>query len=289
MISDLHIDRWLREDLGHHDVTNDVPGETTGRLVAKEAGTVAGLEAACGVFEYLDVDVLEALEDGTEVDVGDVVLRVEGPTRDVLRGERVAVNLAGHASGIATRTARAVEAARQGGESGRTRIAATRKTTPGLRGLEKRAVVAGGGDTHRLDLSHMVMVKDNHVAEMGLDAAVSHFRERVSFATKIEVEVESPAQAVRAAKAGADIVLLDNMDPETVEEALAALEDGEFRVGDGDSTGANRVLTEASGGITLETVPAYAATGVDVISMGSLTHSAPSLDLSFRTGPSSPS
>ncbi|MFC7214638.1 carboxylating nicotinate-nucleotide diphosphorylase [Saliphagus sp. GCM10025334] len=289
MISDLQIDRWLREDLGHHDVTNDVPGETTGRLVAKEAGTVAGLEAACAVFEYLDVDVFEALEDGTEVDVGDVVLRVEGRARDVLRGERVAVNLAGHASGIATRTARAVEAARQGGGSGRTRIAATRKTTPGLRGLEKRAVVAGGGDTHRLDLSHMVMVKDNHVAEMGLEAAVSHFQDRVSFATKIEVEVESPAQAVRAAESGADIVLLDNMDPETVEEALAALEDGGFRVGDGDSTGADRVLTEASGGITLETVSAYAATGVDVISMGSLTHSAPSLDLSFRTGRPSPS
>ncbi|UTF54098.1 carboxylating nicotinate-nucleotide diphosphorylase [Natronosalvus rutilus] len=281
MISDLQIERWLREDLGHHDVTNDVPGETTGRLVTKEKGTVAGLEAACAVFEYLDVDVLEALEDGTEVDVGDVVLRVEGSARDVLRGERVAINLAGHASGIATRTAGAVAAARQ--ESEHVRVAATRKTTPGFRGLEKRAVVAGGGDTHRLDLSHMVMVKDNHVAEMGLEAAVSHFRERVSFATQIEVEVESPAQAVRAAEAGADIVLLDNMAPETVEEALAALEDGEFRASR-DSTGADRVLTEASGGITLETVPAYATTGVDVISMGSLTHSAPSLDLSFRTG-----
>ncbi|MFC7232221.1 carboxylating nicotinate-nucleotide diphosphorylase [Saliphagus sp. GCM10025308] len=284
MISDLQIERWLREDLGHHDVTNDVPGETAGRLVAKEPGTVAGLEAAVSVFEHLGVDVLESLEDGTEVDVGDVVLRVEGPARDVLRGERVAVNLAGHASGIATRTARAVVAARQGGESGHTQIAATRKTTPGLRGLEKRAVVAGGGDTHRLDLSHMVMVKDNHVAEMGLEAAVSHFRERVSFATKIEVEVESPAQAVRAAEAGAEVVLLDNMDPETVEEALAALEDGGFRSGRSDSTDTDRVLTEASGGITLESVPAYAATGVDVISMGSLTHSAPSLDLSFRTG-----
>ncbi|MCU4740784.1 carboxylating nicotinate-nucleotide diphosphorylase [Halobacteria archaeon AArc-m2/3/4] len=270
MITDTDIERWLREDVGHHDVTNQVPGETTGRLVAKEAGTVAGLEAAGAVFEYLSCDVTETLEDGTRVEAGERVLRVEGPARDVLRGERVAVNLAGHASGIATRTRRVVDVART--DSDDVRIAATRKTTPGLRGLEKRAVVAGGGDTHRLDLSHMVMVKDNHVTEMGLEGAISHFRERVSFATKIEVEVETVADASRAAAAGADIVLLDNMHPAAVREAVEAL--AEYP----------HVLAEASGGITLETVSAYAATGVDVISMGSLTHSAPSLDLSFYTG-----
>ncbi|MFC6730057.1 carboxylating nicotinate-nucleotide diphosphorylase, partial [Natronoarchaeum mannanilyticum] len=152
-------------------------------------------------------------------------------------------------------------------------IAATRKTTPGLRGVEKRAVVAGGGDTHRLDLSHMVMVKDNHVAEMGLEEAVTHFREKASFATKIDVEVESPEDAPRAADAGADVVLLDNMTPAETREAVDLL-----RETDPD------VLAEASGGITVETVPEYAATGVDVISMGALTHSASTLDLSFRTG-----
>ncbi len=270
MITNAQVERWLREDVGHHDVTNLVPGETAGRLVAKESGVVAGLEAATAVFDYLGVDVLESLEDGTPVESSDEVLRVEGPARAILRGERVAVNLAGHASGIATRTRRVVDRARA--ESDDVRIAATRKTTPGLRGLEKRAVVAGGGDTHRLDLSHMVMVKDNHIAEMGLEGAIDHFRERSSFATQLDVEVESVEDAPRAAAAGADIVLLDNMTPAETGDAVDLL--AEY---DG-------VLTEASGGITLETVDDYAATGVDVISMGSLTHSAPSLDLSFRTG-----
>ncbi|SFB68512.1 nicotinate-nucleotide pyrophosphorylase [carboxylating] [Halobiforma haloterrestris] len=271
MITDAQVERWLREDVGHHDVTNHVPGETTGRLVAKEAGVAAGLEAAEAVFDYLGVDVVGRLEEGTAVDPGDVALRVEGPAREVLRGERVAVNLAGHASGIATRTRRAVDEART--ESDDVRIAATRKTTPGLRGLEKRAVVAGGGDTHRLDLSHMVMVKDNHVAEMGLEDAVAHFRERTSFATKIEVEVETVEDAPRAVEAGADVVLLDNMTPDETAAAVERLAE----------EGAD-ALTEASGGITVDDVAAYASTGVNVVSMGSLTHSAPSLDLSFRTG-----
>lgn len=287
MITDAQVERWLREDIGHHDVTNQVPGETTGRLVAKESGVAAGLEAATAVFDYLGVKVVERREDGTEIEPGDELLRVEGAARDVLRGERVAVNLAGHASGIATRTRAAVDAAREarrasetraatgrerGAESDTVAIAATRKTTPGLRGLEKRAVVAGGGDTHRLDLSHMVMVKDNHVAEMGLEGAIDHFAARTSFATKIDVEAERVADAPRAAEAGADIVLLDNMSPKETRAAVDALADYEG------------VLAEASGGITLADVPDYAATGVDVISMGSLTHSAPSLDLSFRTG-----
>lgn len=270
MISTMQIDRWLREDVGHHDVTNQVPGETIGRLVAKEPGVVAGLDAARAVFEYLSVDVIDAIADGTAIEPGDELLRVDGAAREILRGERVAVNLAAHASGIATRTRAAVDEART--ESDDVRIAATRKTTPGLRGLEKRAVAAGGGDTHRLDLSHMVMVKDNHVAEMGLESAIEHFRERTSFATKLNVEVESVADAPRAAAAGADVVLLDNMSPEATRDAVDRL-----RAEDHDA------LAEASGGITIETVADYAATGVDVVSMGSLTHSAPSLDLSFRT------
>ncbi|RQG91134.1 carboxylating nicotinate-nucleotide diphosphorylase [Natrarchaeobius halalkaliphilus] len=270
LVTDTDVERWLREDLGHHDVTNQVPGETTGRLVAKESGILAGLEAATAVFDYLDVTVRDHVRVGSHVDAGDEILSVEGSARDVLRGERLVVNLVGHASGIATATHAAVDAART--ESTDVRIAATRKTTPGLRGLEKRAVVAGGGDTHRLDLSHMVMVKDNHVSEMGLEGAISHFRERVSFATKIEVEVEAVDDAPRAAEFGADIVLLDNMTPEETAAAADALSEYET------------VLAEASGGIALEDVAEYAATGVDVISMGSLTHSASSLDLSFRTG-----
>ena len=262
------IERWLREDLGHHDVTNQVPGETSGRLLAKEDGVVAGLEAACGVLEYLDVDVEARVENGHRIEAGDVVLTTEGAARDILRGERVAVNIAGHASGIATRTRKAVDAARDVSDS--VEIAGTRKTTPGLRGVEKRAVVAGGGDSHRLDLSHMVMVKDNHVAEMGLEGAIEHFDERVSFATQIEVEVERPEDGKRAAAAGADIVLFDNLSPSDVSRGAGALPPD--------------TLGEASGGITIDTVPEYAGTGVDIISMGSLTHSADSLDYSFQTG-----
>jgi len=271
MIPDSKIERWLEEDLGHHDVTNHVPGETQGRLVAKESGVIAGLDAATAVFEYLGVDIETPVEWGDRIETGEVVLQTEGPARETLRGERVAVNIAGHAAGIATRTRRAVTAAREIDDE--VRIAATRKTTPGLRGIEKRAVVAGGGDTHRLDLSHMVMVKDNHVAEMGLTGAIKHFREKASFTTKIEIEVEEPEVAPRAAEAGADIVLLDNMSPDETERAVERL-----RAAEAD------VLAEASGGITVADVPDYAATGVDVISMGSLTHSGQTLDLSFRTG-----
>ena len=282
MLTDSRIEDWLREDIGHHDVTNDVPGETTGRLVATEYGVAAGLDAARRVFEYLGVDVELAVEAGDPVAEGDVLFRTTGPARETLRGERVAVNVVGHASGVATRTREAVtrieeaaaaadaaDAADAAADADLPAVAATRKTTPGLRGIEKRAVAAGGGDTHRLDLSHMVMVKDNHIAELGLESAVERFRERTSFATKLEVEAETVEQAGRAAEAGADVVLLDNMDPDTTAAAVDGLPDG--------------VIAEASGGITLDDLPAYAATGVDVVSMGSLTHSAAALDCSFRT------
>jgi len=274
MLTGEQIDRWLREDVGHHDVTNDVPGETTGRLVAKQEGIAAGIAAAAAVFEHLGISVTSSVDDGTPVSPGDIVLETAGTARETLRAERVAVNLAGHASGIATKTRRAVDRAKA--VDPEVRIAGTRKTTPGLRGIEKRAVVAGGGDSHRLDLSHMVMIKDNHIAEMGIEAAVETFRERVSFATKIEVEAESVDQARRAIEAGADIVLLDNFSPDDLQNVVENLVDSRVQA-------TQNVLLEASGGITIETVEAYAATGVDIISMGSLTHSAESLDYSFRT------
>lgn len=274
MISDSQVEAWVREDVGHHDVTNQLPGKTTGHLIATECGVAAGLDAATAVFEYLDVTVTDSADAGDRINSGETILAVEGPVRDVLRGERVAVNIAAHASGVATQTRRAVEAARA--ESDDVQVAGTRKTTPGLRGVEKRAVAAGGGDTHRLNLSHMVMVKDNHIAEIGLEPAIKRLRERTSFATNVEVEVETPMDVPRAAKAGADIVLLDNMDPDTTAVAVDRLHE--------TATECSRtVLAEASGGITIETVPHYAATGVDIISLGSLTHSAPALDLSFRT------
>ena len=274
MLTSEQIERWLREDLGHHDVTNHVPGDTEGRLVAKEGGTAAGIEAAAAVFEYLDVDAESTVADGDPIDAGDVVLRTTGPARETLRAERVAVNLAGHASGVATKTREAVDRAEAVDPS--VRIAGTRKTTPGLRGIEKRAVVAGGGDTHRLDLSHMVMIKENQIAELGLETAVEKFRDRASFATKIEVEAESAVQARRAVEAGADIVLLDNFSPAETRDVVDSLSGA---VVDADRP----VRIEASGGITVDSVADYASTGVDIISMGSLTHSTDSLDYSFRT------
>jgi nicotinate-nucleotide pyrophosphorylase (carboxylating) len=269
VIPDSQVERWLGEDLGHHDVTNDVPGETTGRIVAREDGVAAGLDAATAVFGYLDCEVERPVGPGDRLAAGDVLLRASGPARALLRAERTAVNVAGHAAGVATKTREAVDRARAVADD--VAVAGTRKTTPGLRGVEKRAVAAGGGDTHRLDLSHMVLVKDNHVAELGVETAVERFRERASFATQVEVEVEAVADAVRAVEAGADAVLLDNMPATQVSEGVDAV-----RGADGDA------VVEASGGISLETVADYAATGVDVVSMGALTHSAPSLDLSFR-------
>ncbi|MFB6207520.1 MAG: carboxylating nicotinate-nucleotide diphosphorylase [Haloglomus sp.] len=268
MITDAQVEAWLREDVGHHDVTNQVPGEVRGHLVATDDGVAAGIDAAVAVFEYLDVAVDRRVAAGDHVAAGDDLLVATGPARAVLRGERPAVNVAGHASGVATRTRRAVEAARDVDPD--VRVAATRKTTPGLRGVEKRAVAAAGGDTHRLDLSHMAMVKDNHVDAMGLEAAVDHVARRTSFATQVEVEVEDPADGPRAADAGADVVMLDNCDPDRVAAGVDLLADRD-------------VLVEASGGIDVGDVPDYAATGVDVVSMGALTHSAPALDLSFRT------
>jgi nicotinate-nucleotide pyrophosphorylase (carboxylating) len=281
-VTDADVERWLREDLGHHDVTNDLPGSTTGRLVATEPGVAAGIDAAVAVFEYLDVAVDRLAEAGEEVDAGDTLLAVDGPTRAVLRAERTAVNVAAHASGIATRTQAAVEAVEAAvidtdGVNDPPRIAATRKTAPGLRGVEKRAVAAAGGDTHRLDLSHMAMVKDNHAAAVGLEAAVERVRERASFATQIEVEVASPDEAPVAVDAGADIVMFDNCDPAAVERGVELV-----RAADPAAGTDRAVLTEASGGLTIPALPDYATTGVDICSLGSLTHSAPALDLSFR-------
>jgi len=281
-VTDIGVERWLREDLGHHDVTNDLPGSSTGQLVATESGVAAGIDAATAVFEHLDVAVDRPVAPGDAVDAGEPLLAVEGPTRAVLRAERTAVNVAAHASGIATRTRAAVDAveaavAEAADVEAPPRIAATRKTTPGLRGVEKRAVAAAGGDTHRLDLSHMAMVKDNHAAAVGLEAAVERVQARVSFATQIEVEVAAPEDAPAAVEAGADIVMFDNCDPAAVERGVSLVVDAD------PATGTDRaVLTEASGGLTIRALPEYATTGVDICSLGALTHSAPALDLSFR-------
>ena len=263
--------RALLEDLGRAgDLTTDAivaPGLLgQAAVVARAAGRVAGLEPALHAFRLLDpgcrVEVRRP--DGSDVAAGEAIARVTASARALLAAERTALNLLGHLGGIATATRDVV--ARLDGLP--TRVACTRKTTPGLRALEKHAVRVGGGSPHRYGLDDAVLVKDNHVALAGgVAEAVRRVRERVGHMVKVEVEVDTLAQLDEALLAGVDAVLLDNMDLATLREAVVRAR--------------GRALTEASGGIRPDDVRAVAETGVDVVSLGWLTHSAPSLDVAL--------
>lgn len=264
----------LREDLGRAgDLTTDAivaPGRRArGRLVARTEGRVAGVEVAASVFRSLDpgARVRVLVGDGRDVAAGGAVLEVEGRARAVLSAERTALNLLGRLCGVATLT-RAFVRAIAGTAA---RVVCTRKTTPGLRALEKHAVRCGGGANHRFGLDDAVLVKDNHVALAGgVRPAVERVREAVGHMVKVELEVDTLEQLEEAMGLGVDAVLLDNMTLEELRRAVAVV--------------AGRAVTEASGGITLETAAAVAATGVDLLSVGALTHSAPSLDVSLEVG-----
>lgn len=259
----------LLEDLGRAgDVTTDaiVPAAmtATGEIVAREPGTVAGVRAAELAFRLLDPTMRARVlaPDGTPVARDDVVMRLTGSARMLLSGERVALNVLCRLSGIATATAQLVAAVEGHGVA----ITCTRKTTPGLRALEKAAVRAGGGANHRFGLDDAVLIKDNHIALAGgVVPAVERARRSVGHLVKIEVEVDTLEQLAEAMSVAPDAVLLDNMTPAQLNDAVA-LVDG-------------RAVTEASGRITLATAAAVAATGVNIISVGWLTHSARSLDL----------
>lgn len=259
----------LLEDLGRAgDITTaaTIPVSLLldGVIAARESGVVAGTAAAALAFRLLDPAISAAIEipDGSRVSPGDSVIRLHGPARAVLSAERVALNLLCHLSGVATATAALVAAVRPFSA----RIVCTRKTTPGLRMLEKHAVRAGGGSNHRFGLDDAVLIKDNHVALAGgIRIAIARSRQAVGPFVKIEVEVDTLAQLAEALETGVDAVLLDNMTPDQMREAV--------RMVDG------RALVEASGRIRLETVNAVAASGVDLISAGWITHSAPALDL----------
>jgi nicotinate-nucleotide pyrophosphorylase (carboxylating) len=263
--------RALAEDLaGGVDVTSTatVPaGQTAvGDLVARTAGVVAGLPVAAAVFAAVDprVVVEPAARDGDRVGSGAVLATVTGPTRSLLTAERTALNLLCHLSGVATATARWVDAVAGSGAA----IRDTRKTTPGLRALEKYAVRRGGGQNHRMSLSDAALVKDNHVlAAGGVGKAFALVRAAYPD-LPVEVECDSVAQVGEAVAAGADLVLLDNMTPAEMAEAVAITRPAGGR-------------TEASGGLTLDRAAAVAATGVDYISVGALTHSAPILDIAL--------
>jgi len=224
------------------------------------------------VFEILGCEVEAHAADGDAVEPDQTLLEVEGPAAAILSGERTALNIVGRMAGIATVTARIVEEVNE--VSLGTRVAATRKTMPGLRDLDKRAVEHGGGDTHRFRLDDCVLIKDNHLELVpSVTEAVLRAREAVSFTKKIEVEVNSLEMAEEAALAGAEIIMFDNMAPSEIHRCLAELEERGLRTG---------FIYEASGGITSENAAEYAASGVDVISLGALTHSVRSLDVKLE-------
>ena len=268
------IGAFLAEDLGRGDITTQSTvvrnARARGRFLAKEKMVVSGLEAAEAVFSTLDSQQqIEAFaSDGDEVEAGKVIARTSGFADVLLAGERVALNLLQRLSGIATLTRQYVQAV----EGTRAQIVDTRKTTPGLRMLEKYAVLSGGGRNHRFGLDDGVLIKDNHIALAGgVASAVQGARERVGHLHKIEVEVSNERDLREALAQGADIILLDNLSPE--ETARMVTLSREL---------APQVALESSGGITLENVRAYAETGVDLVSIGALTHSARAMDISFK-------
>lgn len=265
----------LEEDIGAGDITTistvAVGKQAKAQMLAKSAGVVCGLPVARLAFELVDdhLQFLPYMEDGARVaGKREVIAEVAGPAQSILMAERVALNFLQRLSGVAALTAQFVEAV----AGTKARIVDTRKTTPGLRMLEKYAVRIGGGHNHRFGLADGILIKDNHIAAAGgVRKAVERARANAPHTLKIEVEAKELAQIDEALSAGADIVLLDNMPPDTMREAVRTVRE----------KGQGRVLTEASGGITLETVAAVAATGVDLISVGALTHSAPALDISL--------
>lgn len=264
------ITRALQEDIGPQDITTanlvSPALKARGVFLSKSSGILAGLEVSREVFHLLDPGILftSFISDGQKIDPGDRIAMVEGSAAVLLTGERTALNFMQRLSGIASKTQQMAQII----APYKARLVDTRKTTPGLRFLEKYAVKTGGGRNHRLGLFDGVMIKDNHIrAAGGITAAIERIRPLIPLTVKIEVEVENLAQLKEALKAGADIIMLDNMAIDMMRQAVV-LTDG-------------RALLEASGGINEKTIAAVAKTGVDFISSGALTHSAVSLDISF--------
>ena len=261
----------LREDVGTGDITtiSCIPAEnrSEGAFLAKESGVICGLEIAKRVFALVDSSIVfrAQVKDGDRVEKGQYFATVEGPSRSVLTGERVALNFMQRLSGTATATAKAVAEVKGTGA----RIVDTRKSTPGLRVLEKYAVRVGGGHNHRFNLSDGVLIKDNHIsAAGGIAQAVKAARGAVPHVMKIEVETETLEQVQQALDAGADIIMLDNMTNELMSQAVKLIN--------------GRAITEASGNMGEKNLAEVAATGVDVISIGALTHSVKAMDISMK-------
>jgi len=263
------LERFIDEDSGYNDISSSIVPDckVQAEVIAKEDGVVAGLAEAAQVFEYFDVLSTTEFTDGSSIKKNDVLFVLDGGAQSILKAERLALNFLGRMSGIATATRKYVERAES------VRIACTRKTTPGFRKFEKKAVIAGGGDPHRFNLSDAVMIKDNHIAVLGLEKAVKVAKSMASFTQKIEVEVETINDSIRAAEMNVDIIMFDNMTVNEIKESIKSLAKKGLREG---------IILEASGGISLKNIAEYAISGVDVISIGALTHSSRWLDISMR-------
>lgn len=263
----------LEEDEGFGDITSnsiiDDNEFVKAEIISKDEGILAGIDIAKELFESYDVRVLFYMENGTRIKKGDLLMYLKGNARDILLVERTALNILMRMSGVASAANHFVELV-----EGKAIIAGTRKTQPAFAKFDKIALAVGGADTHRLGLDDMVLIKDNHIAVVGSPIeALKKAQEKVSFSKKIEIEVESLEDAVECVRQGADIVMLDNMSPSKVKEVLSELEDNNIR---------NNSLIEISGGINEDNICDYADLGVDIISLGALTHSSRSLDFSLK-------
>jgi len=266
----------LAEDIGQGDITTalGIPADNSAEaeVIAKESGVIAGIEEAKILLEYLGLKVENLVADGEKVKEKNILMRISGDTRTVLSVERTLLNIISRMSGIATTTRNLMDKIRKARL--KTKVACTRKVAPGLLYFDKKAVLIGGGDTHRLHLDDMILVKDNHIAVVGsLEKAVKTVRKNVSFSKKIEVEVTEVKDVLAAAKAGADIIMLDNFSTKQIEKAVKLLRDENLY---------GKVLLEASGGINEENILAYASTGVDIVSLGEITDSTRVLDISLE-------
>jgi nicotinate-nucleotide pyrophosphorylase (carboxylating) len=267
---------FLKEDIPFWDTTTDaiIPKNIAVRaqVIAKQSGVVACVEDVAYFLKRLGLEVKELAKDGDIVNRGAQVLEIVGDARTVLVVERTILNILMHCSGVATEVRKLVDIVKR--FNPRIRVAATRKTLPGLRYFEKKAVAVGGGDTHRLSLSDAILIKDNHVRIVkSVEEAVKLAKERASFAHKVEVEVSTIEDAIKAAEAGADIVMLDNMPPQEVAKVVEELRKRGLR---------DRIVIEVSGGVTAENIAEYAKLDIDVISCGYITLSARALDMSLE-------
>ena len=265
----------LTDDTGSGDVTSAavVPSGLAAEATVKanEAGTLAGLDEATVLAESAGLKVRLEAKDGTELRKGQTIMKLSGDARTILSIERTLLNLISRMSGIATTTRKLAEKLKR--SKSKTKIAATRKTAPGLHYFDKKAVCIGGGDPHRLNLGDMILIKENHIVIAGsIENAIRNAKQNASFSKKIEIEVTTKEDALKAAEAGVDMIMLDNFTPKQIEGAIELLRDAGFL---------GKILLEASGGITPENLLEYAATKIDVISLGALTHSARALDVNL--------